>query len=74
MEDNIKKLYKGYSNLIKSNLNLVPEYESKIADERMKICKDCDKYNTLLLICNQCTCYLPAKTKCIECKCPQNKW
>jgi hypothetical protein len=42
----------------------------------MKICKNCDTY--VNGICSKdkggCGCIISAKVKCVNCKCPKNKW
>lgn len=41
-------------------------------DERLEICKACEKYSCGF--CKICGCVVTAKTKCEESKCPINKW
>jgi hypothetical protein len=52
----------------------------EISKERIDICKDCEhvstKHKTIRpdLHCTDCGCTLAAKTKCLSCKCPKDKW
>lgn len=41
-------------------------------NSRMDICKTCN--NLKFLFCNECKCYMPAKTWLEKEKCPINKW
>ena len=70
---------KQTKNLIKTEWDLTllyknpkdPEIE-KIAKERALICARCP-FNVDNK-CNKCGCYLPAKTRSINSKCPDGKW
>ena len=56
---------------VTGNVKISPQ---ELADRRYAICTACPMYNKVLLICNDCGCFLPAKTKLKEATCPQNKW
>ena len=74
------QIYEGWRN------KLLPKKELKklIADAvnlRMEICDGCEfhsknKVNVLRpdAHCIDCGCTLSAKTACLSCQCPQNKW
>lgn len=44
------------------------------AELRLSICKECDKYNSLLVQCMECGCFLKAKTLWPYTDCPLGKW
>lgn len=46
----------------------------KIAEQRMDICKQCDKYNQERNICMACMCNLRLKTNHEKATCPEGKW
>lgn len=47
--------------------------EQEIADERLKICKNCPQLSTAS-ICKICNCIMPIKTKLAYAACPLNLW
>ena len=47
--------------------------EQEIADERLKICKNCPQLSTAS-ICKICNCVMPIKTKLAFAACPLNLW
>jgi hypothetical protein len=79
MNINFSQIYEGWKN------NLFPakemrSYIKQIGDERMAICESCEfistKHETIRpdVHCTECGCTLAAKTKCLSCWCPKNKW
>ena len=48
------------------------KYKSGIS--RLNICKECDRYNTLMKICKECKCVMPLKVNFITSTCPIGKW
>jgi hypothetical protein len=46
----------------------------KIFNERLQICKSCEKYDEQQNKCKECGCFVPAKAKIILDSCPLNKW
>ena len=66
-QNKLKEIYQGWKNLVWKD----PEIE-KIAKERALICARCP-FNVDNK-CNKCGCYLPAKTRSINSKCPDGKW
>lgn len=75
----ISKIVEGWRN------HIIPPEELKevidnVSKERMEICNNCEhvstKHKTLRLDvhCTNCGCTLAAKTKCLSCSCPLNKW
>lgn len=77
---NFGQIYEGWRN------KLVPPTEMKalihdVSQERLAICAKCpfhSKYHSTPLRpdnhCTDCGCNLEAKTACLSCSCPQNKW
>ena len=79
MKINFPQIYEGWKN------NLFPakdmrEWIKQVGKERMAICEDCalisTKHKTIRLDvhCTECGCTLAAKTKCLSCACPLQKW
>ena len=79
MKINFSQMYEGWKN------NLFPANDMKTAikdmhRERMVICEQCEwistKHKTIRpdVHCTDCVCTLSAKTKCLSCSCPLNKW
>ena len=75
----IQQIIEGWGNhlLPRKELELVIEQTSK---ERMEICNNCEyissKFSSVRpdIHCTDCGCTLSAKTKCLSCNCPKNKW
>ena len=75
----VQQIFEGWRNhlLPRKELELMIE---EISKERIDICKDCEhvstKHKTIRpdLHCTDCGCTLAAKTKCLSCKCPKDKW
>lgn len=78
----LSQIYEGWKN------NLLPSEKLKTAiletsNKRIAICKQCEfhsanrkNYKTIRpdAHCTHCGCTLSAKTKCLSCSCPLNKW
>ena len=78
----LSQIYEGWRN------NLLPPKELKkkileTSDRRLAICKQCEYhssnrkgYKTIRVDahCTNCGCTLSAKTKCLSCACPLEKW
>jgi hypothetical protein len=47
---------------------------SQKASQRMEICKACPSYKSLLYMCSECGCIMPAKTRINSSECPLGKW
>ena len=77
---NFSQIYEGWRN------KLVPPADMKntiqqVSQDRLEICANCPKHskhhNVPLRFddhCVQCGCNLDAKTACLSCGCPENKW
>jgi len=50
---------------------IAPRY---IHNERMEICKGCDRFDANKQTCDLCGCYMPVKTCLANMKCPQDLW
>lgn len=44
------------------------------AAQRMDICKECPSYKSLMFMCSECGCIMPAKTRINNSVCPLGKW
>ena len=76
---NLNQIYEGWRN------KLIPPAAIKdiiqqSGEERMNICNSCPHHSKNHkgvrpdAHCTYCGCTLSAKTKCLSCKCPINKW
>jgi len=65
----VKNIAKGYTALVRGI-----KYE--FTDGRVRICQKCDKNYWVgkTLWCSICKCYIPAKARVAEEKCPLDKW
>ena len=45
-----------------------------VAETRIAICKECERYNSKLKLCKECNCFMPAKVLMKEAYCPILKW
>lgn len=61
-------------NIIQGFKALAGLSEKELYDKRMPICKACDKFNKAIYVCNNCGCFLPAKTRVQTEACPEGKW
>lgn len=81
MKINFSQIYEGWKN------NLFPaddmkEHIRQVSKERMAICDLCEwcsenkpkKPRRFDKHCTHCGCVLSAKTKCLSCACPVDKW
>ena len=58
-------------------INEIGEWQEEhfdLAETRMTICKECERYNSKLKLCKECGCFMPAKTLWKETFCPLEKW
>jgi hypothetical protein len=64
-----KHIAVGYSNLIRGR-----KYE--FTDKRIETCKSCEFNYWILqaLWCSVCKCFIPAKARVKDEKCPKGKW
>ena len=75
----LSEMLEGWKN------NLLPKEEMKtlieaVHSERIAICEACEFHSKNQLSirpdvhCTNCGCTLAAKTRCLSCSCPINKW
>lgn len=56
-------------------LNRNTEYSSEEeSDARYSLCKACPKFNPGVKTCQECGCFMPAKTRLKLATCPLGKW
>lgn len=55
------------------NPNTKPAPEEQ-ASKRYNICESCEHFFTLTTQCKKCGCFMKAKTKLENAKCPMSKW
>jgi hypothetical protein len=46
----------------------------KVSEERLKICRTCDKFNQESSKCSECGCFMDYKTLLQNAECPIGKW
>lgn len=79
----IKEIYEGWRNKLIPPAHLKDIIEI-VRNERMAICNGCE-FNSKNVVkkprikrpdvfCVKCGCTLSAKTSCLSCRCPINKW
>ena len=45
-----------------------------IYKERLTTCKSCEHFQKMALVCKSCGCFMPAKAKIANLRCPEDKW
>ena len=45
-----------------------------IYQQRLTTCRTCEEYGQTLKICKACGCFMPAKAKIANIRCPKDKW
>jgi|TARA_Y100000389_G_scaffold101980_1_gene98781 hypothetical protein len=45
-----------------------------IYQERMATCRSCDQFQASIKVCKSCGCFMPAKAKIAQIRCPKDKW
>lgn len=48
--------------------------ESELAQERLKVCVECDAFRKLTRQCSLCNCFMDVKTKFLAAECPMELW
>lgn len=75
MEDKLKSGLKSLFTIAKNAATGVDQSVSpEVTHSRMAICLGCDRLNTVLQQCKECGCFVRAKTKFKQEKCPLGKW
>lgn len=75
----LANLYEGWKNHLAPSEFLKDAIET-VSENRMSICEGCEyhskNHKTIRpdAHCTKCGCTLAAKTKCLSCNCPVNKW
>lgn len=78
------QILEGWKNKILPDEDM-KDFIENTSEKRMSICNECPfistKRNASLIgairpdvHCTDCGCTLSAKTRCLSCSCPQNKW
>lgn len=52
----------------------IPRVSEEKADERIGICRTCDRFINTTTQCKECGCIMPAKVKLEAATCPLGKW
>lgn len=74
MSNKATDIVEGFTNLLKSKLLIGKPEIDELASLRMDVCNSCQFKSTVTNRCKACGCYLPAKTRVLDQKCPKNKW
>ena len=75
LDEQGKNLARFAFDLIKTIFKGEPIYVSEeVVNARMKICRECDKYDRENIRCYECGCMLEQKTKFALDSCPLEKW
>lgn len=75
----VKQIIEGWRNHVLPAKH-TKEYLDLVSKARLSICEQCEhhskNHNTMRpdAHCTHCGCTLAAKTKCLSCKCPIDKW
>lgn len=78
------QIVEGHFNNVLDKAGLLPEDMQALAGARMRACTSCHTTPTPQGAptgpglrgdnCNSCSCYMPAKTKVLNAKCPIGRW
>ncbi len=75
----LSQIYEGWRNKLLPPKELKALIE-KTSQERLEMCAKCPHHSSLHKTirpdehCTYCGCTLSAKTRCLSCKCPIDKW
>jgi hypothetical protein len=75
----LTQIYEGWKNKLLPEESLKEQID-QVSEERMSICNECKfhskNHKTIRFDehCTHCGCTLSAKTKCLSCACPTEKW
>lgn len=76
---NLSNVYEGWRNKLFPPADM-KDLINRVSEERMVICNACENISTKHksirpdVHCIDCGCTLSAKTKCLSCSCPIDKW
>jgi len=48
--------------------------EAELAEERIKVCNECDAFRRMSRTCSVCNCFMDLKTKILRASCPLELW
>lgn len=73
---NINKIIKEIPQIANGIKNYVIKDEEieQLHEQRISICKTCDKYNAMAKRCMVCGCLMEVKTRSEKAQCPLRKW
>lgn len=69
---NLSNIITGWYNVARNELGILPDNIKQLAEKRLKSCSECPQRKESR--CGVCNCYLIAKTKDPESKCPIMRW
>lgn len=74
--DKIINIAKKPINIARGGMAAVFNMKYEFTDGRIRTCQKCDKANWMgrQLFCSICKCWIPAKARVEDEKCPLNKW
>ena len=68
LKEPTKKIIKG-GNYFQDNV-----FNKELKAVRYPICKDCERFDSMLKLCKECGCFMPMKTLIPISSCPVQKW
>ncbi len=51
-----------------------PWASTEIYRQRLDICSTCEQFQAIVKMCKSCGCFMPAKAKIAQIRCPEDKW
>ena len=70
----MKRLINFTNSIINHASNNFYQVNLPTFEQRMSICKSCEKFNSTNTTCNECGCFLNIKASWASEKCPLDKW
>jgi|TARA_R110000772_G_scaffold109993_1_gene213393 hypothetical protein len=74
----LKNIVQGYSNSALNKAGILSEDKAHKAEERMNICRGCDTFIVLSMVCDKskggCGCHMDKKVYAMNASCPKQKW
>lgn len=67
-EETLKEVWQG----VRDDGELLAE--DKKYSFRRELCQGCPKFSKHILVCRECSCYMPMKARLERARCPIGKW
>jgi hypothetical protein len=56
------------------DIRLTKDVTDEIENQRIELCKSCEKFTSLIKACKECGCFMPVKVRYSFFNCPLKKW